>query len=70
MKELVGEGQVIGDNDLDDNQGLITNFGDEISSVMMSAVADPGGPYTGDEGSLIPLNAANLCYRDDDAAFT
>jgi hypothetical protein len=65
VEELVGDGQVHYDPNLN-----AWDFGDEIDSVKIFPFADPGGPYHGYEGSSIPLNGANLCYRDGEATFT
>jgi hypothetical protein len=46
------------------------SFNDKTSSVRIFPFADPGGPYNGDEGSSIPLHAANRCYLDDEAEVT
>jgi hypothetical protein len=45
-------------------------FNDKTSSVKLFPFADPGGPYNGNEGSSIPLDAANRCYLDGEATFT
>jgi hypothetical protein len=67
--ELEGDGAVHSIEILNDEPVEGDGFGDEIDSVKMFPFADPGGPYNGNEGSPIPLNSANRCYRDGDATF-
>ena len=61
--EVTGVGNVLSWPDLDS-----LGYGDEISSVWMSGVADPGGPYTGTVGVPFALDSANPCYRDGEVA--
>ncbi len=61
--EIVGVGAVLYWPELD---GL--GYGDNISSVWMSGVADPGGPYSGTVDVPLTLDFANPCYRDGEAA--